>query len=63
MNKPLPAYRSPRQLPMHPERSECCVDEMAEPRQHAAEQAVLLIPGADEVDTEPASASGFHAGE
>ena len=38
------------------------VDEMAELRQHAAEQARFNL-GADEADTEQESASGDHVGE
>jgi hypothetical protein len=39
------------------------VDEMAEAHQHAAEQAALFNPGADEAGTEQESASGDHVGE
>ena len=38
------------------------VDEMAELRQHAAEQAALFNLGADEADTEQESASSDHVG-
>jgi len=39
------------------------VDEMAELRQHAAEQAALFNRGADEADTAQESALGHHVGE
>ena len=39
------------------------VDEVAELRQHAAEQAALFDLGADEADTGEESASGGHVGE
>jgi hypothetical protein len=39
------------------------VDETAELRQHAAEQAALFNLGADEADTEEESPSGDHVGE
>ena len=39
------------------------VEEMAELRQHAAEQAALFNLGADEADTEEESVSGDHVGE
>ena len=39
------------------------VDEMAELRQHAAEQAALFSLGADEANTEQESASVDHVGE
>ena len=39
------------------------VDEMAELRQHAAEQAAIQSWRADEADTEHESASGDHVGE
>lgn len=38
-------------------------DEMAELPQNATEQAALLNLGADKVDADQASASGYHAGE
>jgi hypothetical protein len=39
------------------------VDETAELRQHAAEQAGLFNPGEDQADTEEEPASGDHVGE
>ena len=39
------------------------VDEMAELPQNATKQAALLNLGADKVDADQASASGYHAGE
>ena len=39
------------------------VDEMAELRQHAAEQPAQFNLGADEANTEQESASGDHVGE